>query len=150
MMMKQIEKKVGGFFTEFWKFAAKGNVFDLAIAVVVGNAFTAVVNGLVADFFLPMLSVLTSNINLSTLAYTLPMKAGEPVVIKYGHFLGVTLNFLIVAFSVYIMFIFITRLRARLTKAEEKEPTPPPISTEEKLLSEIRDLLKEQNVGKNA
>ena len=144
MMMETIEKKVGGFFSDFWKFAAKGNVFDLAIAVVVGNAFTAVVNGLVADFFLPLLSVLTGNINLSTLSYTLPVKAAEPVVIKYGHFMEVTLNFLIVAFSVYVMFTFITRLRAKLARAEEKEPASPAVSTEEKLLSEIRDILKEQ------
>jgi large conductance mechanosensitive channel len=145
MVLKDVEKGVGGFFAQFWKFAAKGSVFDLAIAVVVGNAFTAVVNGLVSDLFLPLLSVPTGSINLSTFSYTLPVKTVEPVVIKYGAFLEVTVNFIIVALSVFMLFLFITRLRERLTRVEEKEPVAPPVTTQEKLLGEIRDLLKEQS-----
>ena len=143
-----IDKKTKGFFSEFSKFAAKGNVFDLAVAVIVGNAFSAVVNGLVADFFLPLLSVLTGNINLTTFSYTLDLPAAEPVIIKYGHFLEVTVNFLIIALAVFMMFKLITRIRTRLVRAEKNEPPAPPVSTEEKLLSEIRDLLKEQNQSK--
>lgn len=140
MMMAQVEKKVGGFFSEFWKFAAKGNVFDLAVAVVVGNAFTAVVNGLVSDFLLPVLSLLTSNVNLNDFAYTLPVSSATPVVIKYGAFLQVFLNFLITAMAVFLFFQLIQSMRERL--ASKDEPPSPPVSNEEKLLTEIRDLLK--------
>ena len=142
-----IEKKVGGLLSEFWKFAAKGNVFDLAIAVVVGTAFTAVVNGLVADFLLPLLSLLTGSINLNDFSYTLPVSSATPVIIKYGAFLQVLVNFLIVAFAVFVMFKLITRVRERIARAEENTPPSPPVSNEEKLLTEIRDLLKERSDG---
>lgn len=141
----EIDKRAKGFFAEFSKFAAKGNVFDLAVAVVVGNAFSQVVNGLVADFFLPLLSVPTGTINLTTFSYALPVHTAEPVIIKYGHFLEVTMNFLVIALAVFLMFKLITRIRTRLERAEELEPAAPPVSTEEKLLSEIRDLLKGQS-----
>lgn len=144
MALRKIEEGAKGFFSEFWKFAAKGNVFDLAVAVVIGNAFTAMVNGLVADFFLPLLSLLTGNINLSTFSYTLPVRTGEPVIIKYGHFLDVVVNFLIIAIAVFVFFNIISRVRAKLERAEVEEPAAPPVSTQEKLLSEIRDILKEQ------
>lgn len=137
-----IEKKVGGFFSGFWKFAAKGNVFDLAVAVVVGTAFTAVVNGLVADFLLPLLSLLTGNINLNDFSYTLPVQSATPVIIKYGAFLQVFLNFLITALAVFLFFRLIQGVRERI--ARKDEPPEPPVSNEEKLLTEIRDLLKER------
>lgn len=139
-MADEMQKRARGFFGEFWKFAAKGNVFDLAVAVVVGTAFTAVVNGLVADFLLPVLSLLTGSINLSDFSYTLAIPAATPVVIKYGAFLQVFLNFLIVALTVFVMFKFIQRMRERI--AGKDEPPAPPVSSEEKLLTEIRDLLK--------
>jgi large conductance mechanosensitive channel len=135
-----VKRKAKGFFSEFWKFAAKGNVFDLAVAVVIGTAFTAVVNGLVADFLLPLLSLLTGNINLTDFSYTLAIPAATPVVIKYGAFLQVFLNFLIIALAVFVLFKLITRMRERL--AGKDEPPSPPVSNEEKLLTEIRDLLK--------
>jgi large conductance mechanosensitive channel len=139
-MADEVQKRARGFFSEFWKFAAKGNVFDLAVAVVVGTAFTAVVNGLVADFLLPILSLLTGNINLTDFSYTLAIPAATPVVLKYGAFLQVFLNFLIVALAVFVMFRFIQRMRERI--AGKDEPPEPPVSNEEKLLTEIRDLLK--------
>lgn len=135
-------KYVGGFFSDFWKFAAKGNVFDLAVAVVVGNAFTAVVNGLVSDFLLPILSLFTNNVNLNEFSIKLPVHSATPVVIKYGAFLQVVVNFLIIAMSIFLFFRFFQGLRNRVAKREEKEPAPPPVSNEEKLLTEIRDILK--------
>lgn len=141
MVIGKLEtKRIEGIFAEFWKFAAKGNVFDLAVAVVVGNAFTAMVNSLVSDFFLPIISILTGNINLGTFSYTLPVRTGEPVIIKYGHFLDVVVNFIIIAFAVFVLFKMISRLRERIMRAEEAAPATP----QEKLLAEIRDLLKEK------
>lgn len=142
-----------GFFTEFWKFAAKGNAIQLAIAVVIGGAFGGIVNSLVTDIITPLLSILTGNVDFSTWAYTIRPErmvdgALDPaLVIGYGKLLQATLNFLIIGISIFLLFkLFsgvIERLRSR-AEEEEKAAPPEPVSTEEKLLSEIRDLLKEQ------
>jgi large conductance mechanosensitive channel len=138
--MNEIGKRAGGFFTEFWKFAAKGNVFDLAVAVILGNAFGAVVNSLVADIIMPFLSIATGNLDdLSSLKYTL----GGRVMINYGHFLQLLLNFLVIALAIFLMFRAVQRLRKRFTRAEEEHPeTKPEPSEDQKLLMEIRDILK--------
>jgi len=144
-----IEKKVGGFFSEFWKFAAKGNAFQLAVAVVLGTAFGAIVNSLVADIIMPMISLLTNSVNFSNWAYTIrpaTTLAGTTtpaLVIAYGHLLQATLNFLIVGLSIFAMFKIFSDVLRRFQKKEEEEP-PVPVSTEEKLLSEIRDILRDQ------
>ncbi len=137
---KQFEKRAGGFLTEFWKFAAKGNVFDLAVAVILGNAFGAVVNSLVADIIMPLLSIATGNLeDLSGLKYSL----GEKVVLSYGHFLQLFLNFLVIALAIFLMFKIITSLRKRMARKEEEHPETKPEPTEDqKLLMEIRDTLK--------
>src|SRR5437868_2771143 len=100
--VKVVEKKAGGFFSEFWKFAARGNVFDLAVAVILGNAFSAVVNALVSDIITPLLSLLTRNVNLNTFAYEIRARSSDtpPVVLGYGHLLQVAVNFLIIALSI--------------------------------------------------
>lgn len=137
----KIEKKAGGFLSEFWAFAAKGNVFDLAVAVILGNAFSAVVNALVADVFMPLMSIATGNIeDLSGFKYTL----ADRVVISYGHFLQIFINFIIIALSIFLMFKLITTLRKRLEKKQEQNPETKPEPTEDqKLLMEIRDSLKQ-------
>lgn len=141
--MEALRKKAGGFLSEFWKFAAKGNVFDLAVAVILGNAFSAVVNSLVADVAMPLLSIATGSIDdLSALKYSL---AGR-VVIGYGHLLQVFINFLVIAFAIFLMFKLVQAVRARISRQEEEHPeTKPEPSEEQKILMEIRDILKQQS-----
>src|SRR3954464_650923 len=92
--------KTHGFWTEFKNFAVKGNAFDLAIAVVIGNAFSGVVNSLVTDIITPFIGLATNSVDLKTL--TLEPHAG--LVIKYGNFLQTLINFLIIAFAIFIVF----------------------------------------------
>lgn len=136
-----MKKRTGGFLNEFWAFAAKGNVFDLAVAVILGNAFGAVVNSLVADIVMPFLSVATGSLDdLSGLKYTL----GGRVLISYGHFLQVFLNFMVIALAIFMMFKIVTSLRRRLEKKQEANPDIKPEPTDDqKLLMEIRDALKQ-------
>lgn len=135
-----VSRHAGGLVSEFWKFAAKGNVFDLAVAVVLGNAFSAFINAIVADVAMPLLSIATGNIDLNNLSYTLRPGA----VIGYGHLLQVFINFVIIALSIFLMFKLVTTIRRRVSRQEEAQR---PESTEEqKLLIEIRDILKEKKV----
>ena len=134
-------KRAGGLLSEFWKFAAKGNVFDLAVAVILGNAFGAVVNSLVADIVMPLLSIATGNLeDLSSFKYTL----ADKVVIGYGHFLQLFINFLVIALAIFLMFKLVSTLRKRMAKKEEEHPETKPEPTEDqKILIEIRDALKQ-------
>jgi large conductance mechanosensitive channel len=149
----RIGSSVGGFFSEFWAFAAKGNAIQLAVAVVVGGAFSAVVNSLVNDIITPFISLATGNVDFSTWGYTIRPAATlngtttPALVVGYGHLIQVTINFLIVGLSIFIIFKLLSGAVKRLQHKEEQEQKaapPEPVSTEEKLLSEIRDLLKEQ------
>lgn len=140
----RIDRKVGGFFSEFWKFAAKGNAIQLAVAVVLGGAFGAIVNSLVADIITPFISLITNSVDISALSWTL--RDDPALVIGYGKLLQAALNFLIVGLAIFGLFKMFQGVIARFQKKEEAEP-PVAVSTEEKLLCEIRDLLKEQNRG---
>ena len=143
-----VVSKVGGFFNEFWAFAAKGNVIQLAIAVVVGNAFGAVVNSLVSNIITPLLSLLTNHINFNSWAYTLrqPTIADgtttPAVVIAYGPVLQAAINFLIVGLSIFVIYKLLHGAVKRFQRQEEQEKKAEP-PAEEKLLTEIRDILKE-------
>ncbi len=136
---------------EFWKFAAKGNMFDLAVGVVLGTAFGAIINSLVKDIITPLISILTSETNFSTWTYTIRDAAiidGAEVpalVIGYGNLMQATLNFFVVGLSIFLFYKLFVNLRMKLERKEAQEPPQPPVSTEEKLLSEIRDILREQN-----
>ena len=130
---------------EFREFAMRGNVVDLAIGVIIGGAFGLIVNSLVADIFMPIIGVVTGGVNFADLAYELKAAtcnaAGEPVpavVIAYGKFIQFTINFLIVAFAMFM----VVKGMNRMKKKEVEAPAAPPVPTaEEKLLVEIRDLL---------
>jgi len=149
MKMYRIDKEVGGFFSEFWKFVGKGNIIDLTIGVILGTAFSQIVNSLVADIITPLLSFATGDVNFSTWTYTIRESAviagttDPALVLSYGHLLQVTLNFFVVGICIFIFYKLFINLRKRLERTEAQEP-PTPISTQEKLLEEIRDLLKEQ------
>ncbi|HUO50304.1 MAG TPA: large conductance mechanosensitive channel protein MscL [Candidatus Paceibacterota bacterium] len=146
-------KRIGGFFSEFWAFASKGNALQLAVAVVLGNAFGAIVNSLVNDIITPFISLGTNNVDFSHWGYTIrpAMQVGSTtqpaLVVGYGHLIQVTINFLVVGLSIFIVFKLFSNMLKRVQhrQDEEQKAAPPdPISTEEKLLSEIRDLLKAQ------
>lgn len=138
-MAKKYFKAAGGFFSEFQRFAVKGNALELAVAVVIGASFTGVVNSLVADIITPLLSVLTNNVDLKTLAYTVR----PDTVVKYGIFLQAIFNFLVVSLSIFVVFKSLSSARERLFRKEEQGQVPPAEKpAQERLLEEIRDLLR--------
>lgn len=145
---KRAVRRVEGFFTEFWKFAAKGNAIQLAVAVVLGSAFGAIVNSLVNDFITPFISLVTHNVNFNSLEYTirpatvLDGTTTPPLVIGYGHLIQATINFLIVGLSIFLLFKLFSGVAQRFQKREAEKPAEPPVSNEEKILAEIRDILK--------
>ena len=129
-------------FQEFKEFAMRGNVLDLAIAVILGGSFNDIVKSLVSDIFMPILSTLMNKINISDLNFTInsTVIGLQPIVIKYGVFLNNIINFV---FSALCIFFFI-KLMSRFRKKEEQIAAPIPPTRTEELLCEIRDLLKEQ------
>ncbi len=126
-----------GFFSEFKSFAVKGNVLDLAIAVIIGNAFSGVVNSLVADIITPVIGLLTNNVDLKTLSWQGP----HELIIKYGAFLQTVFNFLVVSLSIFLIFKAVTTARERLFRRGEQTPAAQK-PEDVRLLEEIRDLLK--------
>lgn len=134
-------------FDEFKKFIARGNVIDLAVGIIIGAAFTGIVNSLVADIIMPPIGVLAGGIdfkdyfiNLSGGEYATlaAAKAAGVATINYGLFLNQVLNFLIVAFAVFILVKQVNRFH----KKQDALPSTPP--RQEVLLEEIRDLLKQK------
>ena len=123
------------FFEEFKKFSVKGNAFDMAVGVIIGGAFTSIVNSLVKDIFTPLIGVVTGGIDFSGLIITV----GESQILV-GNFINAIISFLLVSISVFMLVQFMNMLK----KKEEEKPTPAPKpSNEEILLTEIRDILKE-------
>jgi large conductance mechanosensitive channel len=129
---------------EFKTFAMRGNVVDLAVGVVIGAAFGAIVNSLVGDVFMPLIGQLTAGIDFSKAALVLREAAADgsrpEVRLAYGKFIQAVINFIIVAFAVFLLVRGINTLRRK--EKEKPELAPPTPSAEEKLLTEIRDLLK--------
>jgi large conductance mechanosensitive channel len=132
-------------FDEFKKFALRGNVVDLAIGVIIGAAFGAVVNSLVVDIITPVIGAITGGIDFSNYfiplsskvtAATLVEAKRQGAVLAWGNFITLVLNFAIIAFALFL----VIRGMAHLIKKEAEKA--PPMSKQEQLLSEIRDLLK--------
>ncbi len=123
---------------EFRAFISRGNVLDLAVAVIIGAAFTGIVNSLVNDIVMPLIGIIIGGIDFTALSVTV----GNANVM-YGNFIQAVINFLLIAFVVFLAVKSITGAERRLMAPhEEKEATPPPLTLEEKLLTEIRDLLE--------
>lgn len=135
-------KATRGFFAEFKSFAVKGNVFDLAIAVVIGNAFTAIVNSLVGDVITPFLGFVTGNVDLKSLSVALR----SDLVITYGRLFQAIFNFLIISLSIFVVFKILSSTRRKIFKEKEEVPAHEK-SAEERLLEEIRDLLRREKSG---
>jgi large conductance mechanosensitive channel len=123
-------------FAEFRKFIARGNVIDLAVAVILGGAFTAIVTSLTNDIIMPLIGVILGGVDFTTLS----LQVGEATV-AYGLFIQAIINFLLIALVLFFMVRSINTLQMRSKEKEAAAPPPAP-SEEVKLLSEIRDLLK--------
>ena len=150
-----------GFIKDFKAFAMKGNVVDMAVGVIIGGAFGKIVTSIVNDIIMPPIGLMVGGVNFKDLKLILQEgqeevlnEAGEvitpavaEVTLNYGNFLQQTFDFLIIAFSIFIMIKAITKLTEK-NKEETPEPAAPAPapepSAEEKLLTEIRDLLKEK------
>ena len=124
------------FMEEFKQFIARGNVMDMAVGVIIGGAFSAITTSLINDIVMPLLGIFTGSISFAELSFTV-----NGAVIAYGNFIQAVLNFLVMAFVVFCLVKAINRFHR---KKEEAPPAPPEPSAEEKLLTEIRDLLKEK------
>ena len=124
------------FMEEFKQFIARGNVMDMAVGVIIGGAFSAITTSLINDIIMPLLGIFTGSISFAELSFTV-----NGAVIAYGNFIQAVLNFLVMAFVVFCLIKAINKFHR---KKEEAPPAPPQPSAEEKLLAEIRDLLKEK------
>ena len=138
------------FLQDFKAFAMKGNVIDMAVGVIIGGAFGKIVSSVVADVIMPPIGLLVGGVNFTDLKLVLKPAVTEngkevvaAVTLNYGNFLQVTFDFLIIAFSVFLFVRLLSELNHK--KAKPAAPAAPPApSKEELLLTEIRDLLKEQ------
>lgn len=124
------------FFKEFKEFIAKGNVMTMAVGIIIGSVFTAITTSLVNDIFTPLLGVLIGGINFSGICVTI----GDAQ-IMFGTFIQAVINFLLTAFVLFLMIKAFNKLQRKKEEEPKKAPEP---SAEEKLLTEIRDLLKAQ------
>jgi len=123
---------------EFREFISRGNVIDLSVAVIIGAAFTAIVKSLVDDIIMPLIGIILGGVDFTTLA----VNVGNAT-ITYGNFIQAIINFLLIAFVVFILVRSINQAQKRMEESKEEPAAVPPEPTnEEKLLIEIRDLLK--------
>jgi len=135
-----------GMLKEFKEFAMRGSVIDLAVGVVIGGAFGKIVTSLVDDLIMPPLGYITGGIDFSNMKFVITeanaATGTAEVAIKYGNFINVFIQFLIIAMCIFLMVKGINSMKR--TEEETTEAAPPAPSNEEKLLTEIRDLLKEK------
>ena len=150
-------------FKEFKKFAFKGNVIDMAVGVIIGGAFGKIVTSLVNDMITPLISLLTGKANFSELFVILNAKGADVseittielakaagfATLNYGNFIQTVIDFFIIAFSIFLFVKAIQTSKEKLEKLEKKKEeevkaAEPPKPTQEELLAEIRDLLKNQ------
>ncbi|MCQ2302071.1 MAG: large-conductance mechanosensitive channel protein MscL [Bacteroidales bacterium] len=146
-----------GLFKEFKEFAVKGNVMDMAIGVVIGGAFGKIVTSLVSDLIMPLIGAATGGLNFTDWKWVVRPEVAEQVneageviqqavpalTLNYGNFLQVIFDFLIIAFSIFLVVKGINNMKAKFEKpAEPEAPAAPAGPTQEELLTEIRDLLK--------
>lgn len=132
------------FFNEFKKFAVKGNMVDLAVGIIIGTAFNNVVTAIVKKVVMPPLSMMTSNVNLSNWRYVL-QEGGqgiEEIAIGYGELLEVSVDFLIVALTVFVVIKGMNKLKSKAEDPKDKQVVTP---KDIELLSSIEAILKEQN-----
>ncbi len=135
---------------EFKAFIARGNVMDLAVGIIIGGAFTLIVNSLVNDIIMPVVGAVTGGLDFSNFffplsssvtATSLAAAREQGAVFAYGSFLTVVINFIILAWIIFLLVKAVNKMRASMEKQKNEEPAaPPPVDIQ--LLTEIRDLLK--------
>jgi large conductance mechanosensitive channel len=146
----EVEEKGLRMLKEFREFAMKGNVVDLAVGVIIGAAFGAIVASLVGDVIMPIVGAVTGGLDFSN--YFMPLSKSvtasnladakkQGAVLAWGNFLTLTLNFIIIAFVLFVVIRFMNRL-----KRKDEAALPPKLTRQEELLTEIRDLLKSRDV----
>lgn len=156
MAEEKKKKKKLAIIDEFKAFISRGNVLDMAVGLIIGSAFTAIVNSLVGDIFMPLLGMVTGKVDFSELKIVLQAavkEAGEivtpEVAINYGAFIQYIINFLLIAISVFLMIKAINIVKSKAEKIKKEEEEAAAAAEAEKpdpqlvLLTEIRDLLKE-------
>lgn len=136
---KGTAKNAGGLAKEFKEFISKGNVLDMAVGVIIGGAFTAIVNSLVNDIFTPLIGTVLAGVNFNNLGITIPW--GNQPYINFGSFIQNVISFLLTAVCLFAVIKFINAFKR---KQEEKPAEPPKPTVDQELLTEIRDLLKAQ------
>ncbi|MEX0606184.1 MAG: large-conductance mechanosensitive channel protein MscL [Marinobacter sp.] len=131
--------------SEFKEFAVRGNVVDLAVGIIIGVAFGKIVSSFVADVLMPPIGLLIGGVDFSNLSITLQAasEGAEAVALRYGVFLQAVFDFVIIAFAVFIVVRMLNKLKRKEVEAPAASVAP---TVEEKLLEEIRDLLKHRNV----
>jgi len=140
------------FFEEFKQFAMRGNVIDLAVGVVIGGAFGKITTSLVNDIIMPFISMLTGGIDFSDWKWVLKeavlnadgTEAAAAISVNFGNLVAVILDFIIIAFAIFCMIKGLNKLQRKKEEEPAAPPAPPEPSAEEKLLTEIRDLLRNQ------
>lgn len=147
------DKKKSGIIKEFKEFALKGNMFDMAIGVLIGGVFKSLVDAFTNNIIMPLISIFTGSIDFSSWKIALPSLFGDKIdpetgevitnYLSFGDFLSAVISFVILAIVIFLMVKGVNKLRTMGKKEEEEEaPADPEPSAEEKLLTEIRDLLK--------
>ena len=133
---------MGKLIKEFKEFALRGNVIDLTLGIVLGGAFTKIINSLVSDLIMPSIGAITGSIDFSSLSWSIKqLNTGNEFIVRYGAFIDATVNFLIIAVAMFIAIKAINKLK----RNKPEEPTETTEKEEVTLLREIRDSLRNQN-----
>ena len=138
------------FFSEFKTFAMRGNVIDMAVGVVIGGAFGKITTSIVNDIIMPLISMITGGIDFTSWKWVLKaaeldaegVEIAKEVAVNFGNTIAIILDFIIIAFAVFCLVKGLNSLHKKKEEAPAAPPAPPEPSAEEKLLTEIRDLLK--------
>lgn len=145
--LDKLNKNRRSFIGEFKEFINKGSVMELAVGVIIGGAFTTIVNSLVNDILVPIISLIGGGVNFSNLSITIPnfFGTGDQAIIAYGNFIQNVVNFVLIAFCVFIIVKTLNNMRERAEKLKKKEEKKAEEKKEDPqivLLTEIRDFLK--------
>ncbi len=128
---------------EFQEFIARGNVMDMAVGIIIGAAFTSIVTSVVEDLVTPLIGLFTGGIDFSGMGFTIG-SGEDAAVFAYGNFLTTLINFLIIAWVVFLLVKAVNRLKEAAMGEDEAKPVENPVPTEKDLLMEIRDALRDR------
>ena len=146
MDVKNAAGKAKGFVGEFREFISRGNVVDMAVGIIIGSAFTGIVNSLVKDIVTPFIAWIIGDTDFTAMTLTLVEASGDNpgIVIAYGNFIQQIVSFLIIAMVVFVMVKIMNNFRRKKEAEPAPAPAPAPVDRELETLLEIRDLLREK------